>query len=115
VGVSSRKKSLNVKVDSNTYHVDFKNVSEDITRDDIPDAMSGMLGRLVEDVKSYCNAHENDHLHISIHHPSLKSVCGFPSPDLDKDLILDEVVKVQQANEQLNLEDRRTTMTVINV
>jgi len=72
VRVSSRKKSRKFKVDSNTYHVDFKNVSEDITPDDLLDGISGMLERLVEDVKRDCKAHQDDQLRINIHHPSFQ-------------------------------------------
>ena len=113
IGTLSERKSHKFKTASNVYHVKFKHFSKDALH-----MVSDVLDDVLRSIKNKLQCEDRDKMRVNIQHPSLKSevwVEFTDAKDLNADLLMEKIEKVQQSNENFRIDDGSTTMSIIHV
>jgi hypothetical protein len=110
-------KSRKFRLTSTVYQVTFADITQTFKPEELNKLIHRILNSVIEETTAEAHLRPTDRVRLSLNHPNLKTEVWIPfiSPsDLNANVILQEVERVQQSNTKFNLFDGKTTLTWIH-
>ena len=108
----NEKKSRIFRTQGKEFQINIKTFPDNVSPYQF---ISRLFDRLVEDIKERCEMESNDKMWMTILHPGLKLGVFLPWSDVSAmtgEVVLEEIMKVLQSNENFKINDGQMTIQV---